>query len=76
MLQAPQLQKDVPRPALRPAIHQESGTPCNRNKMHRGLYLAKEKTQITFGGSSESEGTAQNSDPSSNNDCMIKGRRN
>ena len=74
MLQAPQLQKDEPRPAVRPAIHQESGTPCNRNKMHRGLYLAKKETQITFG---ESEGTAaQNRDPSSNNDCMTKARRN
>ena len=73
MLQAPQLQKDEPRPAVRPAIHQESGTPCNRNKMHRGLYLAKKETQITFG---ESEGTAQNRDFSSNNDCMTKARRN
>ena len=76
MLQAPQLQKDEPRPDVRPANHQESGTPCNRNKMHRGLYLAKEETQITFRGSSESEGTVQNSDTSSNNDCMIKARRN
>ena len=76
MLQAPQLQKDEPRPDVRPAIHQESGTPCNRNKMHRGLYLAKEETQITFGGSRESEGTVHNNDPSSNNDCMIKARRN